>query len=72
MILFLPGVANLPVIDRDEAHFSQASRQMVQTGQYFQVRFQEKTRFQKPPGINWLQAASVNLFSDGQATQIWP
>jgi len=72
MLLFLPGVANLPVIDRDEAHFSQASRQMVQTGQYFQVRFQEKTRFQKPPGINWLQAASVKLFSDGQATQIWP
>ena len=72
LLLFLPGVANLPVIDRDEAHFAQASRQMVQTGQYFQIRFQDKTRFQKPPGINWLQAASVNLFSDGDASIIWP
>lgn len=62
----------LPVIDRDEAHFAQASRQMLQTGQYFQIRFQEKTRFQKPPGINWLQAASVNLFSNSETSQIWP
>ncbi len=72
LVLFLPGVVNLPVIDRDEAHFSQATRQMVQTGQYFQIRFQEKTRFQKPPGINWLQAVSVKIFSDGDASVIWP
>lgn len=70
--LFLSGITTLPVIDRDEAHFAQASRQMVQTGNYFQIRFQDKTRFQKPPGINWLQAASVNLFSNGEAPIIWP
>lgn len=72
LLLFLPGIANLPVIDRDEAHFAQATRQMLQTGQYFQIRFQEKTRFQKPPGINWLQAVSVKWFSDAEATAIWP
>lgn len=72
LLLFLPGIANLPVIDRDEAHFAQASRQMLQTGNYFQIRFQDKTRFQKPPGINWLQAASVRLFSNADATTIWP
>ncbi|CEK11210.1 ArnT family glycosyltransferase [Legionella hackeliae] len=72
LLLFVPGIAKLPVIDRDEAHFAQASRQMLQTGNYFQIRFQERTRFQKPPGINWLQAASVRLFSDANATKIWP
>ncbi|MFY7698496.1 MAG: ArnT family glycosyltransferase [Legionella sp.] len=72
LFLFIPGLANLPVVDRDEAHFSQATRQMVQSGQYFQIRFQEQTRFQKPPGINWLQAASIHLFSHGDATLIWP
>ncbi|WP_131753182.1 ArnT family glycosyltransferase [Legionella feeleii] len=72
LLIFMPGIAKMPVIDRDEAHFAQASRQMVQTGQYFQIRFQEKTRFQKPPGINWLQAGSVNLFSNAQSTRIWP
>lgn len=72
MLLFSPGIVNLPVIDRDEAHFAQASRQMLQSGNYFQIRFQEGTRFQKPPGINWLQAFSVKLFSDKDSTAIWP
>ncbi|MBA3537957.1 MAG: glycosyltransferase family 39 protein [Tatlockia sp.] len=72
LLVFLPGIAGMPVIDRDEAHFAQASRQMLQTGNYFQIRFQEKTRFQKPPGINWLQAASVKFLSDANASTIWP
>ncbi|WP_133126934.1 ArnT family glycosyltransferase [Legionella nagasakiensis] len=72
LLLFLPGISNLPVVERDEAHFAQATRQMVQTGEYFQIRFQDKTRFQKPPGINWLQAAFVQLFSDGEQAKIWP
>lgn len=72
LLLFMPGISKMPVIDRDEAHFAQASRQMIQTGNYFQIRFQEKTRFQKPPGINWLQATSVKLFSDADANRIWP
>ncbi len=72
LVIFISGIAVLPVIDRDEAHFAQASRQMVQSGNYFQIRFQEKTRFQKPPGINWLQAASVQLFSNAEASTIWP
>lgn len=72
LLLYLPGLFNLPVLDRDEAHFAQASRQMIQTGHYFQIRYQEKTRFQKPPGINWLQAASVRLFSEADAPLIWP
>lgn len=72
LMIFMSGIALLPVIDRDEAHFAQASRQMLQTSNYFQIRFQEKTRFQKPPGINWLQAASVNLFSDANSSAIWP
>ncbi len=60
------------MIDRDEAHFAQASKQMMQVGNYFQIRFQDKTRFQKPPGINWLQALSVKLLSDSNTHQIWP
>lgn len=71
LALLLPGISRLPVIDRDEAHFAQASRQMVETGNYFQVRFQDVTRFQKPPGINWLQAASVNMVGESSADGIW-
>lgn len=72
LILFVPGISNLPPIERDETHFAQASRQMLQSHAYFQIRFQDNTRFQKPPGINWLQAASVKLFSNPDSNQIWP
>jgi hypothetical protein len=61
LLLFVPGINTLPVVDRDSAHFSQATKQMLETGNYFQIRYQESTRFQKPPGINWLQALSVKL-----------
>jgi len=70
--LFIPGLFSLPMDDRDSAHFAQATRQMVETGQYFQIRFQDITRFQKPPGINWLQALSVNAFSSAESNDVWP
>lgn len=70
-VLLLPGISRVPLLDRDSAHFAQATKQMVETGNYFQIRFQERTRYQKPPGINWLQAAVVNTFSWGDLTQAW-
>lgn len=72
LALYLPGIARLPLVDRDSAHFVQATKQMLETGNFFQIRFQEKTRFQKPPGINWLQALSVKAFSTQEATAVWP
>ncbi|KTC85679.1 MULTISPECIES: ArnT family glycosyltransferase [Legionella] len=72
LLVLIPGIAKMPVIDRDEAHFAQASRQMVQTGNFFQIHFQDQARFRKPPGINWLQAASVKLFSNADDSTIWP
>ena len=72
VVLFIPGLNKIPTIDRDEAHFAQASRQMVENDEYFQIRFQEVTRYQKPPGINWLQAGFVHLLSSPESGQIWP
>lgn len=53
----------LPVIDRDEARFAQASRQMAETGDLVIIRFQDEWRAKKPAGIYWLQAASAKIFS---------
>ena len=72
IVLFVPGISSIPVIDRDEAHFAQASRQMLEKNEYFQIRFQDKTRYQKPPGINWLQLSAVKLFSNAGSDEIWP
>jgi 4-amino-4-deoxy-L-arabinose transferase-like glycosyltransferase len=58
-LLFLPGFFNIPPIDRDEARFAQATKQMVETGDFVDIRFQDDVRYKKPVGIYWLQAAAV-------------
>ncbi|MBV6657292.1 MAG: glycosyltransferase family 39 protein [Devosiaceae bacterium] len=69
---FVPGFTTIPPLDRDESRFSQATRQMVATGDYVDIRFQDGPRYQKPIGIYWLQSIAVTVSgaSDGQAP-IW-
>jgi 4-amino-4-deoxy-L-arabinose transferase-like glycosyltransferase len=62
----------MPVMDRDEARFVQATRQMVESDDYVVVRFQDQLRAKKPVGIYWLQAAAVNAFSHPAKTDAWP
>src|SRR5262245_54217800 len=52
---FLPGFFSVPPIDRDEARFAQATKQMVESGDYVDIRFQDEVRYKKPVGIYWLQ-----------------
>jgi 4-amino-4-deoxy-L-arabinose transferase-like glycosyltransferase len=59
MIFFLPGFFTIPAIDRDEARFAQATKQMVETGDFVDIRFQEDVRYKKPVGVYWLQSAVV-------------
>lgn len=70
--LYLPGIAALPPTDRDEARFAQATRQMLETGDWLHIRFQNQARNQKPAGIYWLQALSVATTSDAASPAIWP
>jgi 4-amino-4-deoxy-L-arabinose transferase-like glycosyltransferase len=59
LIAFLPGFFQIPPVDRDEARFAQATKQMLETGQYVDIRFQDEVRYKKPVGIYWLQAVAV-------------
>jgi 4-amino-4-deoxy-L-arabinose transferase-like glycosyltransferase len=75
LIAFLPGFLNIPPLDRDEARFAQATRQMIESGDYIDIRFQDEVRYKKPVGIYWLQAAAVKTgaalgVSDAHTT-IW-
>ncbi|MDE2488239.1 MAG: glycosyltransferase family 39 protein, partial [Alphaproteobacteria bacterium] len=67
----LPGLLTVPPLDRDESRFAQATSQMLETGDFVVIRFQDQPRFKKPVGIHWLQAASVKLLSRPEARQIW-
>ncbi|HEX7791482.1 MAG TPA: glycosyltransferase family 39 protein [Afipia sp.] len=63
LLFFLPGFFNIPPIDRDEARFAQATKQMVETGDFVDIRFQDEVRYKKPVGIYWAQAAIVETAS---------
>jgi 4-amino-4-deoxy-L-arabinose transferase-like glycosyltransferase len=71
LLLGASGLAGLPPIDRDEARFVQATRQMIETGNYVDIRLQQETRYKKPIGIYWLQSAAVALSGQGAAAPIW-
>ncbi len=69
LIIFLSLIINFstintfPVLDRDEARYAQSTKQMLETGDYNSIKFQNELRSKKPIGIYWLQSASVNLLS---------
>ena len=61
LLFYLPGFFQIPPVDRDEAYFAQATKQMIETGDYIDIRYQDDVRYRKPIGIYWLQAAVVNV-----------
>ncbi|MGZ9073796.1 MAG: ArnT family glycosyltransferase, partial [Rhodoplanes sp.] len=67
LLAFLPGFFYIPPVDRDEARFAQATKQMIESGDYVDIRFQEVSRYKKPVGIYWLQAAAVKA---GEAASV--
>ena len=50
LLAFVPGLTRIPPIDREEARFAQATKQMVGSGDYIDIRFQDDVRYSKPVG----------------------
>ena len=77
LMLWLPGILSLPALDRDESRFAQSSRQMLESGNFVDIRLGQVPRYKKPVGIYWLQAATTAIaghvedLADGQDTKIW-
>ncbi|MDQ8027533.1 MAG: glycosyltransferase family 39 protein [Brevundimonas sp.] len=68
----LPALALLPPLDRDESRYAQATSQMLETGDYVDIRFQDDPRWKKPVGIYWMQAAAVAATSEVENRDIQP
>ena len=64
LIINFSTINHYPVLDRDEARYAQSTKQMIETNNYKSIKFQEELRSKKPIGIYWLQAISVNFFSN--------
>jgi 4-amino-4-deoxy-L-arabinose transferase-like glycosyltransferase len=56
------GTWNLPLIDRDEPRFAEASREMIQRRDYVVPYFNNQLRLDKPPLAYWAQVASYRIF----------
>jgi 4-amino-4-deoxy-L-arabinose transferase-like glycosyltransferase len=61
LVCFLPGFTSLQPMDRDEPRYAQATKQMLETRDFVDIRFQDEARHKKPVGIYWMQSASVAL-----------
>ena len=71
LALYLPGLTTIPPVDRDEPRFAQATKQMLEGGDFIRPRFQTDNRFNKPIGIYWLQAAAVWVTRQQSRPAIW-
>ncbi|HZV84528.1 MAG TPA: glycosyltransferase family 39 protein [Brevundimonas sp.] len=68
----LPVLMLLPPLDRDESRYAQATSQMLESGDYIDIRFQDDPRWKKPIGIYWMQAVAVAVTSDVENRDIAP
>lgn len=59
---FLLGLGHSLLFDVDEGAFSQATREMVNSGDWGHTTLNGTDRFDKPIGVYWLQAISVSLW----------
>jgi 4-amino-4-deoxy-L-arabinose transferase-like glycosyltransferase len=64
VIFHLAGTWSLPLIDRDEPRFAEASREMIQRADYVVPYFNNQLRLDKPPLAYWAQLASYRIFGE--------
>jgi 4-amino-4-deoxy-L-arabinose transferase-like glycosyltransferase len=64
LALSLPQAALLPLLDRDEPRFAEASREMLQSGNFVVPTFNHAPRYAKPPLIYWCQTISYTIFGE--------
>src|SRR5205809_7826266 len=62
--VYLVGNGSVALWDRDEPRYAQASRQMVQSGDWVVPRYLDDLRTKKPPLIYWCQAAAMTVLRD--------
>jgi len=64
LMLAIPQAAFLPLLDRDEPRFAEASREMIQSGDLIVPTFNHAPRYAKPPLVYWCHAISFKIFGE--------
>ncbi|MDD2677410.1 MAG: glycosyltransferase family 39 protein, partial [Methylacidiphilaceae bacterium] len=66
LLLSLSGSAALPLIDRDEPRFAEATREMGARGEWSVPFFNGAYRLDKPPLIYWLMGLCFRIFGENE------
>jgi 4-amino-4-deoxy-L-arabinose transferase-like glycosyltransferase len=66
------GTWSLPLVDRDEPRFAEASREMIERADYIVPYFNNHVRFDKPPLTYWAQVASYRIFGQNDFAARFP
>ncbi len=72
LALLLAGNWIMPLLDRDEVRFAEASREMIQRGDYVVPWFNGAYRFDKPILIYWCQSLSYRIFGENDFAARFP
>jgi 4-amino-4-deoxy-L-arabinose transferase-like glycosyltransferase len=69
---FFLGLGSQGITDSDEAYYAEASREMVETGDWLTPRFNYENRWQKPVLYYWLTAAVYRVTGPTEfAARFW-
>jgi 4-amino-4-deoxy-L-arabinose transferase-like glycosyltransferase len=72
VLFHILGTWTLPLVDRDEPRFAEASREMIQRGNYIVPYFNNQLRLDKPPLTYWAQVASYHVFGENDFAARFP
>src|SRR5437762_6865797 len=72
VLFHIAGTWSLPLIDRDEPRFAEASREMIQRGDYIVPYFNGQLRLDKPPLAYWAQVVSFKIFGENDFAARFP
>ena len=72
LLFHIVGTWNLPLIDRDEPRFAEASREMIERGDYIVPYFNNQLRLDKPPLTYWAQTLSYCVFGENDFAARFP
>lgn len=67
---YLPGVINLPPVDRTEVVFAETTAAMLARGDFIDARYGEIRHRFRPIGTYWLQAAAATLTATPSADDL--
>src|SRR5215475_15870803 len=72
VLFHIAGTWSLPLIDRDEPRFAEASREMIQRADYIVPYFNNQLRLDKPPLTYWAQVVSYRIFGESDFSARFP